>query len=76
VRKIGNLEYRLTVSEQSTLSVVESVKALQRLRFCSAWKAGFRLASSVKLLRSGRQPSRWRGGWWGLVHGEATALVV
>jgi hypothetical protein len=31
VRKIGNLEYRLTVSEQSTLSVVESVKALQEI---------------------------------------------
>jgi hypothetical protein len=31
VRKITNLEYRLTVSEQSTLSVVESVKTLQEI---------------------------------------------
>ncbi len=31
IRKISNLEYRLTVSEQSTLNVVESVKELQGL---------------------------------------------
>jgi len=31
VRKIGNLEYRLTVSEQSTANVAEAVKALQEI---------------------------------------------